>query len=176
MNQYELLYIVSNHYTDEEISKISEQISGEVTAVGGTIVSSQSIGKIRLAYPIKKQRHGTYMLVYFDAESPAIEPLNRKLILTDEILRHVITSRRPGAEKETYELTSYVAPLSEEARREKQKDHSEEVSRPAQHRFVDAEIAPPPPSEKSAEEQKMSIEELDKKLDALLDADVTENI
>ncbi len=176
MNQYELLYIVSNHYTDEEISKISEQISGEVTAVGGTIISSRSIGKIRLAYPIKKQRHGTYLLVHFDAESSVIATLNRKLTLTDEILRHVITSRHPGAEKDVYELTSYVAPLSEEARREKPKDHSEEGSRPVAHRFVNAEIAPPPPSAKSAEEHKMSIEELDKKLDALLDADITENI
>lgn len=176
MNKYELLYIVSNHYTDEEIEKISAQVSLEVTNAGGTIVSSRNIGKIRLAFPIKKQRHGTYVLVHFDAEPTIIEKLNRKLSLTEEVLRHVLTTRQPGAEKEEYVLTSYIAPLSEEARREKQKDHGEEGSKSTSTRSTTPEIAPPTPSSTSSEEQKMSIEDLDKKLEALLEADVTENI
>ncbi len=175
MNQYELLYIVSNQYTDGEIEKIAGQVSAEVTHLGGTVISSRNIGKIRLAYPIKKQRHGTYVLVHFDAESSVIDSLNRKLGLTDEVLRHTITTRRPGAENEAYELTSYVAPLSEEARRERQKDRPEDGTRPVR-RAAEEPLPPPPPSATSAEESKMSMEELDKKLDEILDVDSTENI
>ena len=177
MNQYELLYIISNQFTDAEIEKIMQQVDAEVTAQGGTVVSSRTIGKIRLAFPIKKQHHGTYVLTYFDAETSVIGALNRKLILTDEVLRHSITTRRPGVENDVFELTSYVAPLSEEARREKQKDRGEEPARP--RRVVEEVATPlpsPTPSGTSAEESKMSMEDLDKKLDALLDEDVSENV
>lgn len=176
MNQYELLYIVSNQFTDAEIEKISKQVADEVTNAGGTVLSSRPIGKIRLAYPIKKQRHGTYVLVHFDAESSVVEVLNRKFGLTEEMLRHTMTTRRPGAENDVYELTSYVAPLSEEARRERQKDHGEDAPRSGKPRHAEEELPPPPPSATSAQEKSMSMEELDKKLDELLDEDVTENI
>ncbi len=159
MNPYELLYIVSNQYTDAEIEKITQQVANEVTRAGGTIISSRNIGKIRLAYPLKKQHHGTYILMHFDAEPTVIDVLNRKFGLTSEVLRHTITTRQPGAENEVYELTSYVAPLSEEARRERQKDHSSA-----------------PPSVTATQERSMSMEELDKKLDELLDVSATKNI
>jgi small subunit ribosomal protein S6 len=172
MNKYELLYIVSSQYTDAEIEKIQEQVASEVTAVGGTIVSSQNLGKIKLAYPIRRQWHGSYILTYFDAESSAISALERKLTLTDEVLRHTLTARKPDIQKMAFELTSYIAPLSEEARRERHKDHSEESARPIPRRKVDV-LPPPTPSSTSHEEKKMSIEELDKKLDEMLDVDIT---
>lgn len=177
MNKYELLYLVSNQYTDAEVEKIAEQVVGEVTGLGGTVIASRVIGKIRLAYPIKKQRHGTYVLVYFDAEPSALETLSRKLTLTDELLRHTMTTRREGAEKKRYELTSYVAPLSEEARalrgeRQGPRERLSEERAP----IVARPLPPPTPSVTSTNEQKMSIEELDKKLDELLESDITENI
>lgn len=172
MNKYELLYIVSTQYTDTEIAKIQEQVSAEITTVGGEVVSSHNLGKIRLAYPIKKQHHGSYVLTYFDADPSTVAALNRKLTLTDEVLRHTLMLRNTDTQKMAFELTSYVAPLSEEARREKHKEHVEETPRPAPRRKVET-LMPPPPSATSSEEKKMTIEELDKKLDEILDVDVT---
>ncbi len=172
MNKYELLYIVSSQYTDGEIAKIQEQVNAEVMAVGGTIVSSHNLGKIKLAYPIKKQWHGSYILTYFDVEPSAIAELERKLTLTDEVLRHTLMTRKSDVSKTAFELTSYVAPLSEEARRERHKDHSEEGVRGAPRRKAE-ELPSPTPSSTSSEEKKMSIEELDKKLDEMLDVDIT---
>lgn len=172
MNKYELLYIVSSQYTDGEIVKIQEQVNAEVISLGGTVVSSQNLGKIRLAYPIKKQWHGSYVLMYFDAEPSAIASLDRKLTLTDEVLRHTIITRQTDTQKMAFELTSYVAPLSEEARRERHKEHGEEAPRPAPRHKVE-ELPAPTPSVSSSAEKKMSIEELDKKLDEILDVDVT---
>ena len=172
MNKYELLYIVSSAYTDVEIEKIQQQVNAEVTVVGGTIVASQNLGKIKLAYPIKKQWHGSYILTYFDVDPSAITALDRKLTLTDEVLRHTLITRKADVQKMAFELTSYVAPLSEEARRERHKDHAEEGERPVHRRKVEA-LPLPAPSLSSPDEKKMSIEELDKKLDELLEVDVT---
>lgn len=170
---YELLYIVGTQYTDPEITKIQEQIAGEVTTAGGEIVRNENLGKIRLAYHIKKQGHGSYILVYFNAEPSVVNALNRKLTLTDEILRHTLTIRPAGVETRKVEISSYVAPLSEEARKLKF-DGREESERPARRKIE--ELAPLPPSSSSAVESKMSIEELDKKLDALLEEDVTKDV
>lgn len=174
MNKYELLFIASSQYTDAEIEKIKTQVVSEVETAGGTVVKTENLGKIRLAYPIKKQRHGTYILVYFDAESSVITTLNRKLTLTDEILRHTITARPAEAEKHVFELTSYVAPLSEEARQEREVSHRAPIVR--QPRRKVEEIIPPAPSATSQEESKMTMEELDKKLDEILESDITQNI
>lgn len=172
MNPYELLYIVSTSYTDAETSQIQEQIALEITRAGGAIIRNENLGKIRLAYPIKKQHHGSYILVYFAAEPSIISALNRKLSLTDTIMRHTIGMRPAGVETKKVELSSYVAPLSEEARR--QRFDSSESPRPVRRRVE--ELPPPAPSVTSTQEQKMSMEDLDKKLDELLEADVTKNV
>ena len=179
MNKYELLFIVSSQYTEAEIEKIKAQVVSEVEAAGGTIVKTENLGKIHLAYPIKKQNHGTYILVYFDAESSALVQLIRKLTLTDEILRHSITMRPSYAETSKFELSSYVAPLSEEARKEHftPQGQGSTGTRPVRRRVEKAaEIIPQVLSQAPSVESKMSMEELDKKLDEILKADVTENI
>lgn len=173
MNKYELLSIVSNQYTDDEVLKISEQVSSEITNAGGTVIKSQVIGKIRLAYPIKKQRHGTYVLNYFDAEPSSVETLSRKLKLTDELLRHTIIMRPANAQEKKFELTSYVAPLSEEAKETRR----ERPSAPRRERDVKPMSVPASaPSATSLQEKKMSIEELDQKLDELLKMDPSTEI
>lgn len=179
MNKYELLFIVSSQYTDVEIEKIKAQVISEVETALGTVVKTENLGKIRLAYPIKKQRHGTYILVYFDAESSVITTLNRKLTLTDEILRHTITARSAEAEKHVFELTSYVVPLSEEARQEREVPHRTPIARQPRRKVEEIALLAPSTTSRSVtlkEESKMSMEELDKKLDEILESDITKNI
>lgn len=176
MNQYELLSIVSNQYTDAEVEAIAGKVKEEITGAGGTVISSEVIGKIRLAYPIKKQRHGTYVLAFFDAEPSALAALTRKLTLSDELLRHTITARRQGAEATRFELSSYVAPLSEEARQARFERQAPRERTSERRAPVSAKPLPPPAPVVASLEPKMSIEELDKKLDDMLDKDLTENI
>lgn len=173
MKGYELLYIVGTQFTDQEIEGIGSTISQMLETAGAKVLKIQNLGKIRLAYPIKKMRHGSYILAYFDADPSAIADVNRRLALTDEILRHTILERPAGALERTFELSSYVAPLSEEARTEKETKRPSTKSAPKK-RVESATIAPPTPA--SAEESKMSMEELDEKLDKILDGDIAQNI
>lgn len=171
MNKYELLYIVGTQYTDPEVQEIQQKIAVMLEKAGANILRNENVGKIRLAYIIKKARHGSYILVHFDADPSVIQELNRQLGLADEILRHTLLARVPGSENKKVELTSYVAPLSEEAKEMKRSE---------------TKIAPKERSEKVeeindelpivAEETSMSIEELDKKLDEILDEDLTKTV
>ncbi|HLD21254.1 MAG TPA: 30S ribosomal protein S6 [Patescibacteria group bacterium] len=170
MKGYELLYIVGTQFTDQEIADIQGKINASIEEAGAKVLKSENLGKIKLAYPIKKIRHGSYILTYFDAETSAVSDLNRRLSLREEILRHTLLERPAGALERTFELVSYIAPLSEEARPEK------EMKRPPAKTFkkVEEQVAAPLPV--SATESSMTMEELDQKLDKILEGDIAENI
>ncbi|MBI4591953.1 30S ribosomal protein S6 [Candidatus Uhrbacteria bacterium] len=170
MKGYELLYIVGTQFTDQEIADIQGKINTLLEEAGAKVLKSENLGKIKLAYPIKKIRHGSYILTYFDAESSVISDLNRRLALREEILRHTLLERPTGALERTFELSSYVAPLSDEAKPER------EMKRPPAKTFKKTEPMLPSPPPASAEEPAMSMEELDQKLDKILEGDIAENI
>ncbi len=46
----------------------------------------------RLAYPINNQQRGTYLLVYFNAPTAEITPINRELNMAELVMRHMVTS------------------------------------------------------------------------------------
>lgn len=170
MKEYELLYIVGTQFTDQEITNIQSKIDEMLTQVGAKVLKTQNLGKIKLAYPIKKIRHGSYVLSYFDAEPSVIVDLNRRLSLAEEILRHTLLARPFGALECAFELTSYTAPLSDEAKPEK------EMKRMPVKTFKKVEMQLPLPTPASAERPSMTMEELDQKLDKILEGDIAENI
>jgi small subunit ribosomal protein S6 len=161
MQQYELLYIVPGQYTDEEVQGIMKRVSSLLAKHGCTISREENLGKIKLAYPIKKTRHGSYVLVHFAADGLAA--LERELRMDEQILRHQIIILPKGAALKKYELTSYVPPLSDEARRD---------SVPAPQTRPAVALPPPPPAVKP-EVPALSVEELDKKLDEILEDDLS---
>lgn len=173
MKGYELLYIVGSQFTDEEIGGIQGIMTKLLETAGAKILRNENLGKIRLAYPIKKIRHGSYILVHFDAEGSALSDLNRRIGLTEEVLRHTILERPEGAVERTFELSSYVPPLSEEAKVEKETKRPSS-SKSSKKKAEEIEIAPPTPA--SAEDASLTMEELDQKLDKILDGDIAENI
>ena len=156
---YELFYLVPTQYTDAEVTGIMEKVSGMVVKAGGEVTRNENLGRLKLAYPIKRSKHGVYVLVHFKAERSVVNPLDRQLRLTEEILRHVLVVMPKGADKKAFTLMAYVAPLSEEGRRE------EGSFRPR--------AAAPVAAPMKAEEARLDVETINKKLDAILDEDVS---
>jgi small subunit ribosomal protein S6 len=170
--KYELLYIVPSRYTDAEVADVQKKVNGLIAQAGGAVTRETNLGKIRLAYPIKSQRHGTYVLAYFESEPSATKTLEAQLRLTDEVLRHMLLIAPKGAEAMSFELQSYVAPLSEEDTEERPRTRA---SRGEDYGAARAPvIAPPVAAPMKREEKPMSIEELDKKLDEILEEDLSE--
>jgi len=175
MNKYELLYIIPGQFADDEIDGVMGDVAKLAEAESSVKISrNESLGKIRLAYPIKKVKNGTYVLVHFEAEAEKLNVLDRALLLKDEVLRHTIVHLPDGAEDRKFEFTSYIAPLSEEAReaRGDKKDRKDRYERP---KSSTPKIASPTPATKK-DSPAISVEDLDKKLDEILDQDVTKGI
>lgn len=92
---YELLCLVPNKYTEQEVPKIQETIKGLIEGVGGAVKKEVNFGKRRLAYPVKHNHYGYYLMTHFELASPATKDLDQKLKVQDEILRHLITFPLP---------------------------------------------------------------------------------
>lgn len=88
MKNYELLYIVSNQYTEEELPAIREKVNELIVKRGGVVGYQENLGKRKLAYPIKKVAHGYYVITEFELEEGKnLETINTDLRLDKEIVR-----------------------------------------------------------------------------------------
>lgn len=163
MQNYELLYILPAKFADTEIDGLRAKVAGMIEAAGAKVTRNESLGKIKLAYIIKKQQHGTYVLVHFSAETPVIAVIDRQFRLSDEILRHMIVDLVPSQEKAVVQIQSYVAPLSEEAR--------DLPRRPTGTATASAAPRAAAPAAASDVAPSMSMAELDKKLDEILEVE-----
>lgn len=157
---YELFYLLPTQYTDAEVAGIMEKVAGMITKAGGEMTRHEMLSRQKLAYPIKTINHGVYVLAQFQAETSVVNPLDRQFRLTDELLRHQLCVMPKGADKKTYQLIAYAPPLSDEGRRE------------------DGPRAPRPATTTTttpvkADEAKLDIETINKKLDDMLSEDVT---
>jgi small subunit ribosomal protein S6 len=82
---------------DERISAIIDRTTRQITADGGQIVKVAPWGRRRLAYPIDRHREGAYHIVVFEAPTTSIAELERALLITEEVLRHlVVRQERPA--------------------------------------------------------------------------------
>jgi small subunit ribosomal protein S6 len=71
---------------NEELSKITSIIEKSK----GSIKNTEIWGVKRLAYPIKHQENGFYVLVYFNSDTKPLSELDRLNKINDKILRHLI--------------------------------------------------------------------------------------
>ena len=91
MNKYELVMIAQPELDENAIKGVNEKVKGWVTEAGGSIDNVDIWGKRRMAYSIRKQREGLYVLTNISMPPAASAVLERNLRLTENIIRFMIT-------------------------------------------------------------------------------------
>lgn len=97
MRRYELMLVFRPDAPDERLSAIIDRTTRQITAAGGQIVKVAPWGRRRLAYPIDRQREGSYHIIVFEAPAPAVAELERSLLITEEVLRHLLVRQERPA-------------------------------------------------------------------------------
>ena len=97
MRRYELMLVFSPEAPDERIAAIVDRTTRQITTDGGQIVKVAPWGRRRLAYQIDRHREGSYHIIVFEAPAESILELERGLLITEELLRHlVVRQERPA--------------------------------------------------------------------------------
>jgi small subunit ribosomal protein S6 len=112
MRRYELMLVLRPDVPDDRSQAVIDRTTRQITAAGGQITKVAPWGRRRLAYPIDRYREGSYHIILFHAPGDALAELEHSLLITEEVLRHLVTrderpvkvSRREGDEVEGDEV------------------------------------------------------------------------
>ena len=91
MRRYELMLVIRPDVADDQSQAVVDRTTRQIVAAGGQIVKVAPWGRRRLAYPIDRHREGSYHIILFEAPSEAIVELEHTLLITEEVLRHLVT-------------------------------------------------------------------------------------
>jgi small subunit ribosomal protein S6 len=91
LRRYELMLVIRPDVADDKSQAVVDRTTRGIVASGGQIVKVAPWGRRRLAYPIDRHREGSYHIILFEAPSAAIVELEHTLLITEEVLRHLVT-------------------------------------------------------------------------------------
>ena len=92
MNKYESVIIINPSLEDGAnkalIAKFTDMINKD-----GKVESVDELGKKRLAYEIKKNKEGYYVVFNFEAKPDFISELERVYRITDEVIKFIVVKK-----------------------------------------------------------------------------------
>lgn len=91
MRRYELMLLLRPDLEDDRLQSAVEKVTRAIVNGGGSLSKVSPWGKRRLAYDIQHFRDASYFLIHFDIEPAAVREIERGLLISEEILRHLVT-------------------------------------------------------------------------------------
>jgi small subunit ribosomal protein S6 len=99
MRLYEVVYILDPALDENAATAKLEKFHALATSQGGEVAAVDHWGNRQLAYPIKKQRSGYYVVAQFTAAVEALPEFERLLKLDDEVMRYLLVLNEASPER-----------------------------------------------------------------------------
>jgi len=122
MRLYEVVYILDPALEEGAVDAKLEKFHALATSNGGEVAAVDHWGVRQLAYPVKKQRNGYYVVAQFTAAVEALPEFERLLRLDDEVMRYLLVLN----EGEPTNGQSLVEDVPERAERDGDPDDADE--------------------------------------------------
>ena len=87
MSLYESVFIARQEISPQQADALAETFSNIITENGGTVGKKENWGLKSLAFRIKKNRKGHYILLNIDGPSSAINEMERQMRLQEDVIR-----------------------------------------------------------------------------------------
>lgn len=92
MINYEVMFIIDPALEDDAKEATIEAVKG-IIAAEGEVGNTDVWGMRKLAYPIQKKTEGYYVVIEFKAEATLPAELDRRLKISDNVIRHLIINK-----------------------------------------------------------------------------------
>ena len=145
--------IIPGNLAENEVEPVIKQITDFFVSAKVEIAHNEYLGRKKMAYPIDHLRYGYYFIIEFTMADDNFSDIEKKLKLHENLLRYLIVKSLPKSREEREK---------EKVKQQKQKEKKE----------VGDKIEPKERKSKIKEKKdssKMSLDELDKKLEEILD-------
>jgi small subunit ribosomal protein S6 len=91
MRNYEIVLILHSELDETAFNAALEKVKGWITTSGGSVSKVDVWGKRRMAYAIRKQREGQYVLINAEFAPAFTADLERNLRFLEPVIRFMIT-------------------------------------------------------------------------------------
>lgn len=149
LQHYELTFIIPGNLAEDQHPGIINKVNLLLEQHQAKIISQEDLGRKKLAYPIKHLRHGFYRTINFDLAPSQLREIETELKLNQNILRFLC-------------LKIHLQTIKDIATQEKIK--AKRIKEKLAEKIKEEEG-----KKEKTKKKKISLEDLDKKLDELLD-------
>lgn len=98
LREYETIYILESNIDPDEADRVATRLKDIIGGRNGKLLKIDNWGKRKLAYEVKHQKEGIYVLQDFKIGPERVPELESALKITEEVLRHLIVRKpeKPG--------------------------------------------------------------------------------
>lgn len=93
MNNYEIMFIIAAALEEEKRVATVDMVKEIISEGGGEVTNVDEWGMKKLAYPILKKNEGYYVVMEFKAPAELPLELDRRLKISDNVIRHMIINK-----------------------------------------------------------------------------------
>ncbi|HZD51149.1 MAG TPA: 30S ribosomal protein S6 [Silvibacterium sp.] len=86
---YEVMFIVRPDVEDADLDKLIAGFEQTIVNGGGTLRSTEKLGRRRLAYTVRKFNDGNYVLLTIDADGKLVHELERRLRVSEPVIKFI---------------------------------------------------------------------------------------
>ncbi len=115
---YETVFIARQDLGTAQVEELTKQFSEILTTAGGKITKTESWGLRNLAYRIKKNRKGHYVLIESETSGESVIEMERNMRINEDVLRYM-TIRLD-------ELSKGPSPIIDKSRRDEEDEEKSE--------------------------------------------------
>ena len=88
MNKYESVVIINPSVEEEKVKELSQKFT-DIINNDGKVEKIEELGKKKLAYEVKKNKEGYYVVINFEANPDLIAELERNYRIIDEVIKFI---------------------------------------------------------------------------------------
>lgn len=125
---YESIFIVRPDLTGDAYTAVIDKFKGVLTDQGASIIKVDEWGVRKLAYTVKKQNRGSYVLVIFEADPKVILEYERRLRLDESVIKFINIHLEKGFVLPAVAVEAVAAPTVEESTEDDELVNAEEAS------------------------------------------------
>jgi len=92
MTNYEVMFIIDPALEEAKKEATVEKVK-DIIAADGEVSKVDVWGMRKLAYPIQKKNEGYYVVIEFAASTELPKELDRRLRISDDVMRHIIINK-----------------------------------------------------------------------------------
>ena len=88
MHKYETIIIINPNADEDTVKTLTDRYSDMINKEG-KIEKVDNVGKKKLAYEVKKNSEGIYVVFYYEANPSLIAELERNFRITDDVIKYL---------------------------------------------------------------------------------------